>query len=554
MSRSVTLKQGDKLGQYELLAPIGAGGMGRVWAAREGATGLKPRLVAIKTALAEDGATEGFWKVLFDEGRIASQVTHPNVCSIHAVERERGIVYLVMDWSDGGSLREFLDSVTNHRLEYSLAARIVARVCSGLHAVHELLGEDGEPLGVVHRDVSPQNVLISTTGQIRITDFGVAKARGQVHAPTQTGEVKGKIAYMAPEQVTTKDIDRRADVFALGCVLYEATTGQRPFQGTDALATLYALLEQPLIPPSERVQGYPPALEGIVLRALERNPDDRFQTAEELGRSLEGWLIQEKLSVSDADVARAMMATLGDRIRARAAEIEDAVSGIDAPTVVRVSPDTQPHSTSQTTLPGSATLAGSETPMPQSARSSKRNLVLALAAGVLVVGGAFAMTRGAGTERPAAEGASPAAAPVAPTPAPSVVTPAPQATTVKVTFVADPPSAALVLDGAAVTNPFEGMFPRDSSHTVRAVADGYADGEETVVLDRDREVKVVLREKPSDGKKPGVRRTGTPVRPATATASPTPNPTPAATPTDGMPVIQRKVRTLDNDNPFAKKD
>jgi serine/threonine-protein kinase len=212
--------------------------MGRVWAARERNTTLKPRLVAIKTALAEDGATEGFWKVLFDEGRIASQVTHPNVCSIHQVERERGIVYLVMDWSDGGSLRELLDALPLHRLDMPMAARIVSRVCSGLHAVHELVGEDGEPLHVVHRDVSPQNVLISTKGQVRITDFGVAKARGQVHAPTQTGEVKGKIAYMAPEQVTTKDIDRRADVFALGCVLYEATTGQRPFSGGDALATL----------------------------------------------------------------------------------------------------------------------------------------------------------------------------------------------------------------------------------------------------------------------------------------------------------------------------
>jgi serine/threonine-protein kinase len=272
--------------------------MGRVWAARERNTTLKPRLVAIKTALAEDGATEGFWKVLFDEGRIASQVTHPNVCSIHAVERERGIVYLVMDWSDGASLRELLDEVPDKRLELHMAARIVARVCSGLHAVHELIGEDGHPLGVVHRDVSPQNVLISSKGQVRITDFGVAKARGQVHAPTQTGEVKGKIAYMAPEQVTTKDIDRRADVFALGCVLYEATVGQRPFTGSDALATLYALLEQPVIPPSTKRPGYPQDLEGIVLKALARSADDRFQTAEELGRALEGWLVKEKVSVS----------------------------------------------------------------------------------------------------------------------------------------------------------------------------------------------------------------------------------------------------------------
>jgi serine/threonine-protein kinase len=526
--------------------------MGRVWAAREGATGLKPRLVAIKTALAEDGATEGFWKVLFDEGRIASQVTHPNVCSIHAVERERGIVYLVMDWSDGGSLRELLDSMPHHRLDFPMAARVVARVCSGLHAVHELLGEDGEPLGVVHRDVSPQNVLISSTGQIRITDFGVAKARGQVHAPTQTGEVKGKIAYMAPEQVTTKDIDRRADVFALGCVLYEATTGQRPFSGTDALATLYALLEQPLIPPSQRMAGYPPSLEGIVLRALERNPDDRFQTAEELGRSLEGWLVQEKVSVSDANVASALMATLGDRIRLRGQEIEDAVSGIDAPTVVRIAP-----SEAQSDTAGMATLGGSATPMPHQlpVRSSKRNLVFALGAGVLLAGGAFALSRSsAGPERPVAESARPVPAPVAPASVTQTPASDPAAATVQVTLRAEPADAVIFLDdGPALANPHEATFPRGSSvHRVRAKADGYVESEEAVVFDRSRDVLISLREKSAAGKKPGVR---TPQgRHPTAAVTPTPTPTPAATPQDGMPVVQRKVRVLDNDNPFAKKE
>ena len=524
--------------------------MGRVWAAREGATGLQPRLVAIKTALAEDGATEGFWKVLFDEGRIASQVTHPNVCSIHAVERERGIVYLVMDWSDGGSLRELLDELPHHRLALPMAVRIVARVCSGLHAVHELVGEDGEPLGVVHRDVSPQNVLISTKGQVRITDFGVAKARGQVHAPTQTGEVKGKIAYMAPEQVTTKDIDRRADVFALGCVLYEASTGQRPFQGGDALATLYALLEQPLIPPSERMPGYPTELEALVLKALARDAGDRFQTAEEMGRALEVWLVKEKQSVSDANVASVLMATLGHRINVRAKEIEDAVSGIEAPTVVRPSPTTDSHHVDGVSA---ATLGGSATPMPHrvQAKSSRKGLFLALGAGALIAGGVFAFTRGSGEpEHRVADGARPAPAAVAPTP--SADTKASETATVELTFLAEPENAVLFLDGNELTNPHRTTVPRDSSvHRLRAKADGYLESEREVVFDSSQVVTVTLRERPGSGKKPVAVR-GTRVRPATATVTPSPTPTPTPAAGDpGMPVIQKKVRTLDSENPFA---
>src|SRR5688572_29672283 len=302
--------------------------MGRVWVAREINAPGRARLVAVKTALAEEGASESFYKVLFDEAGIASLLTHPNVCTIHGAERDRGVVYLTMDYSDGGSLRELLDSMPEHRLEVPMAVRIVARVCSGLHAAHELLGEDGEPLHVVHRDVSPQNILISTTGQVRLTDFGVAKARGQIHAPTQTGEVKGKLSYMAPEQVTTRDVDRRADVFALGCVLYEATVGERPFSGGDALATLYQLLEQPLTPPSVKRPNYPPELEKIVLKAMEREREARFATAEDLARALERFLMSEKARVSDMRIAELVKTTLAEPIAKRAADFTHAIDAI----------------------------------------------------------------------------------------------------------------------------------------------------------------------------------------------------------------------------------
>jgi eukaryotic-like serine/threonine-protein kinase len=199
-----------------------------------------------------------------------------------------------------------------------------------LQAAHDLVAEDGEPLGVVHRDVSPQNVLIAANGQVRITDFGVAKARGQLHAPTQTGEVKGKIAYMAPEQVTTKDIDRRVDVFAIACVLYEATVGQRPFHGGDALSTLYQLLEEPIVPPSARAPGYPPELEAIVLKAMERDREQRYPSAAEFGRALERWLISEKATVTDADVAATLRNGMGEHVEALHAKIENAILAIES--------------------------------------------------------------------------------------------------------------------------------------------------------------------------------------------------------------------------------
>jgi serine/threonine-protein kinase len=524
--------------------------MGRVWAARERNTTLKPRLVAIKTALSEDGATEGFWKVLFDEGRIASQVTHPNVCSIHAVERERGIVYLVMDWSDGGSLRELLDALPNHRLDFPMAARIVSRVCSGLHAVHELVGEDGEPLGVVHRDVSPQNVLISTKGQVRLTDFGVAKARGQVHAPTQTGEVKGKIAYMAPEQVTTKDIDRRADVFALGCVLYEATTGQRPFSGADALATLYALLEQPLVPPSEKMPGYPPELEAVVLKALERNAADRYQTTEELGRALEVWLVTEKLSVADSNVATMLNTTLGDRIKARTKEIDDAIAHIENPRTkdfLLASELTPEPATTVATLGGSATPMPTSTPVPS---TKGRGVLFGLVGLAAVAAGVFFFTRGpAAVEKPVADSAHPVPSPVA-----SVEPANPEPTTIDISIGAEPANATLTLDGAPVNNPFSAAVMRDSRpHTVLAKADGFVEKEEVVVFDSARNVTIKLEAAPAGAKKGvAIRRPVTPSHAAATPAAPA-EPARPSQQDPGMPVVRKPIRTLDSDNPFAPK-
>src|SRR5262249_10120606 len=159
-----------------------------------------------------------------------------------------------------------------------VAARICADACAGLHAAHNLQDDFGQPLNVVHRDVSPHNVLVSIDGTVKVADFGVAKAYGQMHSATVAGQIKGKVSYMAPEQITGGVIDRRSDVYSIGCVLYEATTGTQPYRGDNDPQIMQAVLRGEYVPPSRLVKGYPPPLEQILRRALAMDPVERFAT------------------------------------------------------------------------------------------------------------------------------------------------------------------------------------------------------------------------------------------------------------------------------------
>lgn len=309
---------GSQIGRYQLVAPIGVGGMGRVWVAIDTASpGL--RLVALKTTLngADAGMNPDFWAVLADEAGLASRINHPNVCATHELSQEGGVHFLVMDWSDGASLRDVLNALPGKQLRPELAAYVCAGVAAGLHAAHELMDEEGHSLGVVHRDVSPQNVLVSMRGQIRLADFGVAKSRGQLHKATETGEVKGKLSYMAPEQVTSKNIDRRADIFALGCVLYEAALGVRPFHGADALATMYKILEEELTRPKAHAPDFPDQLEAVLVKALAKDPNERYQTAEEFREALVEYLSSTGRFFGDKQIVEVLGGTLGPELTER---------------------------------------------------------------------------------------------------------------------------------------------------------------------------------------------------------------------------------------------
>jgi eukaryotic-like serine/threonine-protein kinase len=318
------LRPGQVLGPYELILPVGIGGMARVWAARVRGTG---QVVALKMLLPALMENPSFHEMFFDEARIASGVRHPNVAQTYELESYDGILTIVMEWVDGGSLMRVFrpgpEQDENRQrvpLPFRHAARIIADACAGLHAAHEMRDANGRSLEVVHRDVSPHNVLITTSGEIKLTDFGVAKALNKSHV-TIAGQIKGKLAYMSPEQLMGGGIDRRSDVFALGCVLYEITTGARPFQGDHDPQVMAAIMIGSYEPPQNIRRDYPPELAAIIARALDGDPERRFPTADHLRSALEQFLRTSGPPLTSQHIAALLDERIGPEIHARAAAL-----------------------------------------------------------------------------------------------------------------------------------------------------------------------------------------------------------------------------------------
>jgi eukaryotic-like serine/threonine-protein kinase len=310
-----TLLPGDIIGRYQLTSLLASGGMGEVWTARPTGAGFA-RTVALKLVRGEMSGDENYARMFIDEATVASSIHHPNVCETYELGRHGDRLFMAMEWVAGDSLAGLLrqgDALV--ALDLRIAARIIADACAGLHAAHETVGLDGALLGVVHRDISPPNILVSMQGQAKVSDFGIAKARYQLHERTKTGEVKGKFAYIPPEQISGSQVDRRADVYAMGCVLYVATLGSRPFgNGADALRKI--LLNEYKLPSALR-PDYPEALQAIIVKALAPSPAERFATAEDMQVALEEWLISTGKLVTSTDVAKCLKERISPEMRAR---------------------------------------------------------------------------------------------------------------------------------------------------------------------------------------------------------------------------------------------
>ena len=306
------------VGRYTLCGEVAAGGMATVHVGRlAGAAGFG-RAVAIKRMHAHLAKDAEFVSMFIDEARVAARIHHPNVAATLDVVAREDELFVILEYVHGESLATLLRKATwnGRAMPLATALRVTVDVLYGLHAAHEAKTEQGAPLGIVHRDVSPQNVLIGTDGLARVIDFGVAKATGRLQS-TGEGQIKGKIAYMSPEQLRGESIDRRSDVYAASVMLWELLTGKRLFEQTNQGALMLSVLEGEVLPPSAMAVGLPKAFDEIVLRGLSRDPEQRFPTAQEMASRLEAI---GPLATPHA-VGSWVTETAADALRARAAKI-----------------------------------------------------------------------------------------------------------------------------------------------------------------------------------------------------------------------------------------
>jgi len=575
------LQPGDLIGRYQLLCPIARGGMGVVWAARQtGRLGL-PGLVAIKIALYCGNRTQD---CLFDEAQVASSIDHPNVCKIFELGQDNETLFIAMEWVHGVSLAYLLKAMPQRRLDYRIAAQLLAQAASGLHAAHELRDDDGVTLDVVHRDATPQNLLLASTGDLKVVDFGIAKARNQLHQPTQTGELKGKLSYLSPEQIRGKATDRRSDVFSLGCVLYVATTGRSPFNDGAAATTIVKIMKGEYAVPSVLREDYPEQLEQIVCRALMSEPDDRFQSADEFRLALEEYLNESSRPVSRDEIAALIQERCGKMIEESRSKIRAAQRQFDSQhaSLRQGSPDSGVHSSGMypsadpSRFASEEEKAGPTVPSPPpdgydvgpeielSSMGGKRSRRAALA---VVVGVALFLSVGL-----AALGSRDSTAPSAiETDAArtergsSVAAPKPAPAQIAVIVDAEPPTAVLTIDdGPALKVPHSLKITPDSRlRVLRFRAPGHEDVVESVVFDRTQSFLFKLsRSQPNEVSAVSARRQGRASPPQRVLATNAQGPAPSAaqpTPSSANPggwstqVVERaNPQPIDERDPFSQ--
>lgn len=329
------LKPGLRLGSYELLCPVAQGGMAVVWLARRAGSRTDP-LVVVKLLLPQYARDAEFQEMFVDEARIAQGIKHPNVARILETAAATEEPYIAMEYIDGESLARLSEATrrANVPIPLGVALRLIADAASGLHAAHELTS-DGTPLNVIHRDVSPQNILVRSAGSAAVIDFGIAKARDRLAEETRAGDLKGKVRYMAPEQALGRAVDRRVDVWALGAVLYELFAGKGPFDAGSEVAALQKLVRGDR--PAELPAQVPEPVRAVIGQALNHDRDRRFSTAAALSRAIEQAMGLAGLTASAHDIATFVAPFIAERRRTRFESASAAMASLDgvSPEVIR---------------------------------------------------------------------------------------------------------------------------------------------------------------------------------------------------------------------------
>jgi eukaryotic-like serine/threonine-protein kinase len=340
----------ERLGSYELLLELASGGMATVHLGRATDKRQGPPLVAIKRPHRHLSSDKIFVTMLVDEARLASAINDPHVVKVRELGFEGGMPFIVMDYIEGASLAELRRELTAHgrAIDVRVAVRIVLDALSGLQAAHELRDDNDKPLHIIHRDVSPHNVLIGCDGRSYITDFGIAKAEDRIQT-TRTHEVKGKLAYLAPERVDKRRVCTvQSDVFSMAVVLWECLAGRRLFRGDEAVDILQQVMSSPIATLHDIGANVPRALDDVIARALSRDLDTRYGTALGFAQAI-GRATAPEHQGTEADVARLMEAVFGARMGLRQSQVREAIGGNKLADLLRESglPARDPAKTSE---------------------------------------------------------------------------------------------------------------------------------------------------------------------------------------------------------------
>lgn len=307
-AQSNPLPPNRSFGRYTIDAWLAKGGMAELYLAHYEGLGGFHKQVVLKRILPEHARNSDYVEMFLDEARLVAQLQHPNIAQVYDV----GVIgdsdyYFAMEYIRGRDVRQLRKRLKGLglRLPVEHALAIAMAVASALDAAHQLRDREGSPLGIVHRDVSPSNIVVGFDGYVKLIDFGIAKSIDR-NAETRTGVLKGKTCHMSPEQCLSRPLDHRSDLFCLGIVLYELTTGHKCFTGETDYETMRRIVARDFIRPSERVHDYPEALEEIVMWALERDPDDRYQSGRQLYLDLERFVRDTQLPTSPVGLAAFM--------------------------------------------------------------------------------------------------------------------------------------------------------------------------------------------------------------------------------------------------------
>lgn len=562
------LQQHGSIGRHELVTSLGEGGMAKVYLALQRGAFDSAKLIVIKQIRPEFASDHDFLAMFVDESRIALRLNHPNVIHTYEVIAEHPDYYLTMEYLEGQTLLQLVRRVGRETFPLLEHVWILSQVLAGLHHAHELRDLDGTPLGIVHRDVSPSNIFVTATGEVKLLDFGIAKAAGAVSL-TQQGVIKGKLGYAAPEQCLAQPSDARSDIYAVGVMLWEAIACRRRMAGESNMAALQARVTDGEPPIEEVVPEVAPELAAACRKALARDPRQRYRSALEFQKALEAFLEQHQ---STSSLSERVGALVREHFASELTHIRQ---------VVETHVNESRRSSARALVGGTQRLtpltdfAGALDPRSEVSNPAFRSGMTkriwigagvgsALLATLAIVWAAQHSASPRTAEAPSAT-ASPQNPSTAPDPAARVGTataaavPAPSNITLLVS--AGPSRVRLRLDGKPIENPFAGAFPADGrEHELIASAEGYQNEVRRLRFERDLEIRLsltpLLRGRAAAAANNPAPEAKVAASPVTTSAAPAPAPRSAPAATAAQPgadlrkTPQRTTRTIDEKDPY----